>query len=301
VSKREGVCDRQWGPAWPAAPSPAAQLIDTSVGRVFVSRRGAGPPLVLIHGFLMSHRYFAPLFDALAVRHEVVALDLPGFGESDVPRPSRFSYDLPAFAGVVDELLERLGIGDAVVLGHSMGGGVALQLAARHAARVARLVLVSAVAYPVLLPPLGKLLLDPRLGAFLWRHGPRRVDFARRMRRDVKDPRVVTDELVDHTWASFNRQGARVASHAALVAMARLHPAPADPGRVRVPTLLLWGDEDRVVPITFAKRLAGALPGASLRVIPAAGHWPFLERPREFLRQLAPFLGDTELPSEVAR
>jgi pimeloyl-ACP methyl ester carboxylesterase len=276
------------------------QFIDTSAGRVFVHRRGPrhglgaappGSPLVLIHGFMMSHWMLRSVLEPLGRTREVIALDLPGFGESD--RPLDFAYDSAAFARVVVEVLDRLGVARAGVVAHSMGGGAALVLAARHPDRVARLVLVCPAVYPLELQ-LEQKLLTTRLGPFLWKHLlPKRFFESSWRSRYVRDPRAVTDEHVEHVWERLNRPGGREAAFTAAMALTKLTNNSADPGRVRAPTLLLWPEEDRVVPLAHGKRLARAIPGAVLRVIPACGHDPFLDRPDQLWRELAPFLDET--------
>src|SRR5262249_37012817 len=97
----------------------------------------------------MSHWYFRPVIDALAKDYELYALDLPGYGESDRPSPMAFSYELGAYADLVAHVMAELELPRADVLGASMGGGVAVTLAARHPDRVQRLVAVSPAVYPL--------------------------------------------------------------------------------------------------------------------------------------------------------
>jgi pimeloyl-ACP methyl ester carboxylesterase len=108
----------------------------------------------------------------------------------------------------------------------------------------------------------------------------------------VRDARVITDEHVDHVWERLNRPGGREAAWAAAQALAKLANNSSDPWRVRAPTLLLWPEEDRVVPLQHGKRLVKCIPGAQLRVIPASGHDVFIERPDQVLRELAAFLDE---------
>jgi pimeloyl-ACP methyl ester carboxylesterase len=249
--------------------------------------------LVLLHGFMLSHHSFFPVLPRLAAAGEVIAIDLPGHGESDRPPPAHFGYDAPAFAAVVGEVLDALELPSVLLLGHSMGGGVALALAAREPARVARLVLIAPPVYPLPIPFEGKLLLAPRVGAFLWKNVLSKADIRRVMRRDdVRDPALITEEYLDYYWARFNRAGAREASYASLTALARLTNNNADPGRVRAPTLIVWGEEDRKVPLAQGKRLQRAIAGARLDVVPVCGHIPQLERPDELLRVIEPFLAE---------
>jgi pimeloyl-ACP methyl ester carboxylesterase len=280
--------------------SLTGRFVDTQAGRVFVyragltarSRREPRPPLVMLHGVLYSHYVFRHLLPLVAEEHEVLAIDLPGFGESDRPAPSRYAYDLPAFAATVAEVLDLVGVPRAIAFGHSLGGGVALTLAARRPERVAALIAVSPTIYPYPLPlPADLKLLFTKVGSFWWHHLLTPRDLRRAMRaRNVRDPSLITDEHVDYVWARLNRSGGREAAYATLQMLQRLGNNTADPGRVRAPTLLVWPEEDRVVPLPSGKRLARALPGAELRVVPAAGHDVAIERPDELWRQVRPFL-----------
>jgi pimeloyl-ACP methyl ester carboxylesterase len=267
-------------------------FLSTSAGRVFVHRGGRGTPLVLVHGWMMSHYYFRPIVGALAADHEVIALDLPGFGESDRPAPQAFPYDLPSYAMLVDEVMERLGIARADVLGASMGGGVALTLAARHAERVQRLVLIGAAVYPPPQLPLdAKLLLTPVVGPFLFKNAFGKREFIRATRTfSVRDRQALDDDWIDYYWARMQRAGGVDATYACMRMLAGLSDVTQDPAQVRAPTLLVWGDEDRLVPLAAGKRLGRAIAGARLEVIPACGHMPFIERPDETLRVVRPFL-----------
>ncbi len=274
------------------------RFVDTSAGRVFVHSAGkeGAPPLVLLHGFMMSHWYYRGLLPELSRDHRVYAIDFPGFGESDRPDPQRYGYDNPSLAGTVDEVMAKLGIGPARVIGHSMGGGAALVLAARHPERVERMVLISPAIYPLPpMPPLVKMLMSPSVGPFVWKHLFPKFEMRRQMLREhFKDPRPVTDEFVDYVWERFNRAGGTEAAYAAARALASLSNNTSDPGRVRAPTLLVWPDYDRVIPLpTHGKRLERAIAGAILRVVPDAGHCVHLERPEETLRQIMPFLADS--------
>jgi pimeloyl-ACP methyl ester carboxylesterase len=277
------------------------RFVETSVGRVYVHRKGEGAtPLVLLHGYMMSHWYFQGLYPRLSERRQVIAIDLPGYGESDRPAPSRFAYDYPSFAQTVLEVLDKLGVARASLLGHSMGGGVALTLAARWPERVERMVLECPAVYPLPMPVESKLVLNRTFGRFLF-NGVTRGELRRQMRKQhFKDPSAVTDALVDHVWARLNRAGGRDAAWHTMQTFAALSDRTADPMRVRAPTLLVWGDEDRMVPFQHARRLARSIPGARLTVVPASGHNVHLERKDEFLRQVAPFLDEEQASSLAA-
>jgi 2-hydroxymuconate-semialdehyde hydrolase len=273
-------------------------FVPTPAGRLFVHRGGQGAPLVLIHGWMMSHWYFRPVLEALAKTREIIALDLPGYGESDRPAPDAYSYDLPTLADTVADVMRTLGVARADVLGHSMGGGTALTLAARHPALVERLIVVAGAVYRLPdLPPAAKLALVPGVGPLLFRHVYGRRDFARACRQfSVRDGRCLDDEWIDYFWARMCRAGGKDAAYACMSMLSALADHNADPGRVRAPTLIIWGDEDRLIPLAHGRRLAQSVAGAQLAVVPASGHMPFIERPEEFLRVLRPFLSRPAQP-----
>jgi pimeloyl-ACP methyl ester carboxylesterase len=272
-------------------------FVSTTAGRIFIHKSGRSsptqPPLVLLHGWMMSHYYFRSIVDALADDRLLVALDLPGHGESDRPLPGAFAYTLDGYTEILDEALRLLELPPRLdFLGASMGGAIALTLAARRPERVHRLVLAGAAIYPPPALPLdAKLLLAPGVGPFIFKHLMSRREFTRACRRyNVRDGHCLDDDWVDYFWARMQRPGGMDAAYTCMRMLATLADDNPDPARVVAPTLLVWGDEDRLVPLAQGKRLARAIPSASLTVIPASGHLPFVERPHEFLRAVRPFL-----------
>jgi pimeloyl-ACP methyl ester carboxylesterase len=228
-------------------------------------------------------------------------VDLPGFGESDRPDPSGFAYDLPALAKILGEVLDALRAPVVELVGHSLGGAVALTFAARHPERVAKQVLISPAILPLPMPFEGRILLTPGLGWLVWSRVPR-AEVRRQMLRDhFRDPAPVTDDLVDHVWARLNRPGGREASYAVLQTLGALREENPDIEAVRAPTLLVWPDEDRVVPAAIGRRLAARIAGAELRIVPACGHNTPLERPAELSKLLTSFLPARQNPSVELR
>ena len=267
-------------------------LVDVEGTGVFVHRRGTGPAVVLVHGFLMSHWYFRGIVPALAAQYDVIALDLPGFGESDRPPPERFPYGFDAFARTVLGLLDRLGVRRAALLGHSMGGAVALAVAARAPERVSALVLEDASAYPPPVPLLAHVALLPVLGEFLFQHGYTRGQLALGLKRfayGVDHPMVA--EMVDYWWERLCRPGGKAAAYAMMRVLTRSEPLVTEVGRltVPVPALVVWGETDCLQPLLNGRRLARELE-APLRVVPCTGHTPHEERPAAFLQIISPFL-----------
>lgn len=295
------------------------QLVDTPNGRVFVHTRprasGAptdgDTPLLLLHGFLLSHWSFAAVAPRLAADRPLILVDLPGSGESDRPPPADFAYDLPALAGAVLAVLDALRVPRVAIVGHGLGGAVALELAATHPPRCERLLLCG-VAPSLDLPPRGlfeQLALLPLRGAARrdgllmngapLRSGLSRFELAALLRRFVyKDPSLVTPQRVDYYWERLCRAGSLDALLHSLRAVSAPELLPGLFARTTAPALLVWGDEDRAAPLWRARRLQEARPGAPLAVIPASGHTPFEERPAEFCRTALPFLRGEPPPGE---
>lgn len=276
------------------------RLVELSLGRVYVHQGGSGPPLLLIHGLFVSHYCYGPVLEELERRFAVTAFDLPGFGESDHPDLEHYRYDPVNTAAATAELMGVLGISQANVIGHSMGGGVAMTLAARHPERVHRLVLEDGWAYHIDPGATGRLSLLPFIGPILFERVLGRRDFAHHFHRVPRDPGFITEEYIDYYWERFNRSGARRSAHAALKAYDALSDDNVDPGRVSAPTLVIWGADDRLIPLDHGRRLARQIPGARLSILPLCGHSPHEEKPSEFLAEVIPFLEGREKPESAA-
>jgi pimeloyl-ACP methyl ester carboxylesterase len=243
---------------------------------------------VLVHGLGLSHLTWGAVTDALAKQFTVYSLDLPGFGYSDKPPGFASARQEAAF---VDRFLSTLSVEGATVIGHSMGGAVALWLAGEHYARIARIVVVNA-------DEIGKaaaifrLISVPILGDLLLK-----TTTPTSMRLLLADPyvhkEVVTPELA-RQYARFSwTPGAR----SALIEHARSYDADKAALRERladvaVPVLIVWTDSDPYFPLAVARDLLDALPSARLEVIADAGHLPQEEQPTEFTRIVLDWLGD---------
>jgi len=245
--------------------------------------------MLLVHGYLVNHRCWDAVIEPLSRGFTVIAPDLPGAGDSDCP--SRFPYTRAAYARVMAGLLQSLGIERAAVLGHSMGGGIALALAAQYPARVERLVLADPLVYFIRLPIEGRLAMIPLVGELLFKklYSPR--DLRRYFRREVYlDPSLATEELIQRCWVPFERAGGREAAYRALRSFARLESLADLPPRVDCPVQLIRGEHDRIVPLSDVDRLRGELRHASFTSIAGSGHAPMEERPAQFCEAVLPFL-----------
>jgi 4,5:9,10-diseco-3-hydroxy-5,9,17-trioxoandrosta-1(10),2-diene-4-oate hydrolase len=253
-------------------------------------RGGSGPTVLLVHGILSSIFTWRDLLPRLARHHDVVALDLPGFGASD--QPADLSGEL--YPAVLLRLMERLAIPRAAIVGHSLGGAAACMFAAQHPERVERLALIAPAGFNLAaeeMPWLLRAVEWPPVGELLERLPVRRALVRIGLRQVVFDDALVTDERVEEYWAPLARPGA-IASLRALMASRHALGArfPALAGRVRAPTLLVWGRADAWIPVSHAERFLAAIPGSRAVVLERCGHLPQEEKPQEVLRVLAEFL-----------
>ena len=237
-----------------------------------VEDHGEGVPLVLLHGFPLSAEIWTPVRPALEQAARLVTPDLRGFGSSDKPAGD---YGMETLADDVVRLADRLGIEHFVLGGHSMGGYVALRLAAGHPGRLAGLVVVASRAGAD--SPEGRLRRDAAIerirrgeaAAFLDEFVPNLVGPSTRQRapRLLAELRALAGEVPDDVLAGC------------LAGMRDRPDSSSVLARLDVPALVIAGQEDSVVPPDEAGAIAAALPRARLAVIPQAGHTPSVERP----------------------
>ncbi|MCS6797496.1 MAG: alpha/beta hydrolase [Myxococcota bacterium] len=254
--------------------------------RVRGIRGGRGPVLLLVHGFLVDHREWNLLAPQLAADFDVVAPDLPGFGSSDRPSPRDYPYTADAFAETLVALLDALRVDRAHVAGHSMGGAIAAVLAVERPARVDRLVLIDALGLPFPMPLKGRLPLLPGIGAFFFKRLYGRALFRDYFRRDVWSGQPGVDlALVDAYYDAFdaNREPAWATLHATV---RDVTPVATRLGRIAAPTLVVWGELDRIFPLEIGRRLARTVPGATLDVIEGVGHSPQEAAPERCARSI---------------
>ncbi len=262
------------------APPPSAFV---TVAGMQVHVRDEGPrddphPIVLLHGTSASLHTWDGWAEQLKATRRVVRFDLPGFGLTG-PNPSG-DYTLMAYVAFVDQVLQQLGVTQAVVAGNSLGGEIAWLTALHHPQRVSRLVLVDAGGYPF--EPEG-MPIGFKLARIGWL-APVTTHFLPRqaIEDSVKSvyghPERITPELVDRYFELTLRAGNR----AALIqrfAQSPLGRHAEDIKRVNQPTLILWGAKDRLIPPAHAQRFARDLPGSRVVMFDELGHVPQEEDP----------------------
>lgn len=261
------------------------------------------PTLVLIHGFTASTYVWRSVAPALAEQgFHVIAPDLPGFGFSE--KPSWFDYSIGAHARIVQRMMNRLGIGKATIVGSSYGGAVAMWVTLDNPERVAKLVLAGAVCNnepkknPILrlaaLPGVGEamtpFLLDSK--AF--------IRFRVQNTFDPSNHHLITDERI----SSIQRPIAAADGHRSVLLTSRNWNAERiqrDAGLIEQPTLLIWGEHDRVIPLEDGEWLYDNVLNSRLVVLKDCGHLPMEESPATFIDLVTEFCRDPKgrlAPSE---
>ena len=241
-------------------PSPEPGTSRRRGEPVVVEEAGSGPPLVLLHGLAGSSRWWSRNVLALSQSHRVAVIDLPGFGTS----PGHHRLDLDATASQLVATMDQLGMERASVIGHSMGGLIAGGLAAEHPGRVDRLILVDAAF----------LSLDRSAGRVLT--GP-----ARTLR--WTDPSLLPVVIAD----GFRSGPMRLTD--ASIQLLRADWRSKLP-RIEAPTLVIWGEHDKICPVRIGHRIVESVPGSRLVVIDGAAHNPMWEQADEFNRIVLDFL-----------
>jgi pimeloyl-ACP methyl ester carboxylesterase len=261
---------------------PMTRDVAARGARIRFVEAGSGPPLVLVHDYLASRVAWEDVLPRLADRFRVIVPDLPGFGESEKPPPSRYRYDFDAFSESLVDLLAALGLGRVSICGHAMGGSVALTMAASHAHVVEKLVLVSPLVYPPRPDPLSRIAGVPVLGPLVFKQLYGRSLFRSRFAGSAAARRERLFEL-------FDVPAAREAAYATMCAMLDTRPLTASVPRVTAPTLVTWGRTNRTSPVDHGRRLARELRGARFEVFDC-GPSPAEEVPEAFASAVTAFL-----------
>jgi pimeloyl-ACP methyl ester carboxylesterase len=265
------------------------RTIDTDCGRVSTFEAGSGEPIVLLHGLGATKSEFLPTVPALAPGFRTIAIDLPGFGDSDKPFPA--AYDARFFARWVKAALDALELDRVHLLGHSMGGRVALEVGMRHPDRIERLVLMTpSMAWLAGRPWAPALrLVRPELG-FL-QPAPRNFveGVIRRVVPDA-DSHFVAPAL-DEFLRSYLSPRGRVAFYAAARNIYLEKPEEFWSGleALSPESLFIWGRRDGLVPIGFARHVRERLPAAQHCELDC-GHVPQLECPAQLHSAITRFL-----------
>jgi pimeloyl-ACP methyl ester carboxylesterase len=253
--------------------------------------------LVLLHGFGDSYTSWESWVRDLKGRFHVITLDFPGHGLTRAPAGYQLSG--AGLADFVADFASKLALPKFAVAGNSLGGGAAWQLAVRHPDLIDALILVDAAGFPPSKPPssipLAFRLLQYPIGRALLRNIDNRPLIEAGLKTDVYDKALITPAFVDR-WAEFQR----APGHRAIlmdINFGGLGQATSEIlSAIKVPTLILHGEDDLIIEPDSARKFAAAIPGAKLIFYPQVGHLPQIELPQRSAADVAAFLAT--LPGE---
>jgi pimeloyl-ACP methyl ester carboxylesterase len=262
-------------------------------------QEGSGPVLLLIHGMAGTCENWQAVIEPLARQHTVIAPDLPGHGSS---APGGGDYSLGALAAGLRDLLVALGHERATLVGHSLGGGIAMQFAYQFPEATERLVLVCSGGLGPEVNPVLRAAALPGADLFIAATaGPGRVAgsaLGRGLAAVGLRPNADVAEVA-RGYASLADRGRRAAFLATLRAVVgtegqRVHAGDRLYLAEGMPVLIVWGRADRMIPVEHGERAHQAIAGSRLEIFEEAGHMPQLEAPARFVAALEGFLEETE-------
>ena len=262
---------------------------------LYYEEQGKGAPVLLLHGFGTSTytwRYVAP---ELAKTNRVISVDLKGFGQSDKPFDER--YSVSDQAELIGQLIEDKDLRDLTIVGHSFGGGVALMLALqqneRLGGRIKRLVLIDSIAYPQQIPTFFRLLHVPVVSQVGVRMVPATVETRVALQIAYFDDSKIDPKEIEIYAAPLRTAAGK---QAMIDSVRQIVPEDIEElskryNTITLPTLILWCDHDRIVPLDVGLRLRRTLPNSTFRLVDRCGHLPQEEQPEATLKLLEDFIG----------
>ena len=282
------------------APS---QFVDVG-GGLTVHLRDEGPRdapvLVLLHGSNASLHTWEPWVARLKGKYRIISYDQPGHGLTG-PHP-KDDYSPAAFGDVVDKVTAKLGVSRFALGGNSMGGGIAAHYALAHPDRLTALILVDAGGPPDAKPkalPIGfRVAQTPGLRGIMDYITPRSI-IDKSIHQTIANQAIINDAMIDRDWELLRYPGNRHATGIRF-GMARVPLDAAAFAGFKVPTLILWGEEDTLIPVTAGQWFAKAIPSARLIVYPKIGHIPMEEAADQSAADVDAFLSALPAGKAVA-
>lgn len=264
--------------------------------KLHYSDDGKGSPLLLIHGFgtnSYTWRYLAP---ELAKTHRVITIDLKGFGQSDKPLDE--NYSAVDQANLLAQFIEDHDLKGLTLIGHSYGGGVALFLALqddqRLKGRIAKLVLLDTIAYPQRIPTFFQMLDMPVVSQIGMHMVPAKAQVSVALKIAFFDDSKIDQAEIDaYSEPLESAEG----KHAIIYSAREIVPPDLDSlasryNSIKLPTLIIWGDHDRIVPLDIGLKLRRSMPNSKLAIVSECGHMPQEEQPAATLNLIHEFLGE---------
>lgn len=279
----------------------ASRFVDVGGGlKIHVRDEGArdAPVLVLLHGSNSSLQTWEPWVKRLGGKYRIISLDQIGHGLTG-PNPTD-DYSPAAFVDTLDRTLTKIGVSRFALAGNSMGGGVAWHYALAHPEKLSGLILVDAAGAPEARGkslPIGfriaQMPVVNRLAEFITPRGM----IAKSLHQSLSNQSIIDDRMIDRYWELLLYPGNRRATGLRFAAP-RTTADPAALGKLPMPVLILWGAEDKLIPVASAHWFAGAMPQARLIIYPGIGHAPMEEAADRSADDVNMFMAGLAPPSQ---
>ena len=258
---------------------PEGKFVEVYSQKIHYYETGDGPPLILLHGLGLDATFWVLQIPVLARTHRVFAVDMIGFGRSDKPP---LEYSIETFVEFLEGFMRQAGIAKATLVGLSLGGWIAVEFAAQHPEMVDRLVLVNSAGLrpPAPLPPAALALLNP--GSL--------ADERNLLHFVFYNQELVSEAYVELSFQRRVRSGNGYTVARMINSMqTREEWIDARLAKVTAPALVVWGRDDRLIPLSMGEEIARRLPGSKFVVIDECGHLPPAEKPVEFTKAVIEF------------
>lgn len=267
--------------------TPPSKFVDVGGLQVHYRDEGQGFPLVLLHGAASSLFTWDAWAEDLSKHYRVIRYDLPGFGLTG-PNATK-DYSMAGHVRFLQTFLDQLNVPVCYLAGNSYGGRIAWEFAYAHPDRVKKLVLVDASGYPVAHREILAMRLArmPVIGPILGHVTPR-FFVAMTIRQTYGDPSRLTGAVIDRYYDLI--RGAGIRETFGILSRAPMPDSSAQIQALEVPTLILWGSQDRAIPVSFAERFHRDIRHSQLIVYRGVGHLPMEEIPAETIRDTQAFL-----------
>ena len=271
---------------------PTSHFIQWRGAEIHYTDEGHGIPVMMIHGYGGSHRNFQKLNDSLKDQYRIIRIDLPGFGLSDLPESKEEKIDfLQTYSDFFTFMLDTLHTDSVYMIGNSMGGMMAWNAALQHTDKVKKLVLIASAGYD----------LDKVAKGLSWAMNMPSMDFvyskgiplnvyrgsSQKIYYDLSKLNPTEQIINNKLW---NRQGNLDAAYRLM--RSGQYPDTAQIPHITIPTLIIWGKNDKIVPVDHAYRFQRDIKGAELLILDSCGHVPMIERPNETAAAIRKFFAE---------
>lgn len=272
-----------------------SKFMDMDGFKIHYTDRGEGIPVIMFHGFAGSHNNWEKLIPLFPEGYRIVALDLPGFGLSEFPEEKYNEQNLMDFyAPTISLFLDNLEIDSAYILGNSMGGYMSWELALRDE-RVKKVVLLNSMGYSTqeIKPMLARLMTLPGSDFFIQKGMP--MAFAKKgAQKCFGDDSKIESHGVQAFYNFLNTEG--VLYHTKQLASSVEYPDTSRIEQIKQPVLIIWGDQDKIIPVEHAHKFKRDIPNSRLIIYEGSGHIPMIENPQETIRDVLNFFNENHVP-----